>query len=94
MARLAISEARGALKTLSDTLTYYDTQQSGLGARFLRSYDAYLDKLRDMPQIGRAGRVFGTRELIMQDFPFLIVYRVRQEYVQILRLIHQSMKYP
>jgi len=47
-----------------------------------------------MPQIGRAGRVFGTRELIMQDFPFLIVYRVRQEYVQILRLIHQSMKYP
>jgi toxin ParE1/3/4 len=94
MARLAILEARGALKTLSDTLTYYDTQQSGLGARFLRSYDDQIDRLRDMPQIGRAGRVFGTRELIMQDFPFLIVYRVRQEYVQILRLIHQSMKYP
>ena len=94
MARLAILEARGALKTLSDTLTYYDTQQSGLSARFLRSYDDQIDRLRDMPQIGRAGRVFGTRELIMQDFPFLIVYRVRQEYVQILRLIHQSMKYP
>lgn len=94
MARLSILEARGALKTLSDTLTYYDTQQSGLGARFLRSYDDQIDRLRDMPQIGRAGRVFGTRELIMQDFPFLIVYRVRQEYVQILRLIHQSMKYP
>lgn len=94
MARLAILEARGALKTLSDTLTYYETQQNGLAGRFLRSYDDQIDRLRDMPQIGRSGRVFGTRELIMHDFPFLIVYRVRKEYIQILRLIHQSMKYP
>jgi plasmid stabilization system protein ParE len=94
MARLAILEARGALKTLSDTLTYYEAQQNGLAVRFLRSYDDQIDRLRDMPQIGRAGRVFGTRELIMQDFPFLIVYRVRKEHIQILRLIHQSMKYP
>jgi plasmid stabilization system protein ParE len=94
MARLTILEARGALKALSDILTYYEAQQNGLAVRFLRSYDDQINRLRDMPQIGRAGRVFGTRELIMQDFPFLIVYRVRKEYVQILRLIHQSMKYP
>ncbi len=60
MARLAVLEARGALKGLSDTLTYYDAQQNGLGARFLRSYDDQIDRLRDMPQIGRAGRIFGT----------------------------------
>lgn len=29
MARLVVLEARGALKGLSDTLTYYDAQQNG-----------------------------------------------------------------
>lgn len=94
MASLRTLEARGALKALSEVLDYYESQQNGVAVRFLRSYDAYLDRLRDMPQIGRYGRVFGTREIVMQDFPFVIVYRVRKEYIQIIRLIHQSMKYP
>ncbi len=47
-----------------------------------------------MPKIGRTGKVFGTRELVMQDFPILVVYRIRKDYLEIVRLIHQSMKYP
>lgn len=94
MARLTILETRRTLQALSEVLEYYESQQSGLGARFLRAYDAQIDRLRDMPKIGRNGRVFGTRELIMQEFPFLVVYRVRKDYLEIVRLIHQAMKYP
>ena len=94
MARLTILETRKTLQALSEVLEYYESQQSGLGARFLRSYDTQIEVVRDMPKIGRSGKVFGTRELVMQDFPFLVVYRIRKDYLEIIRLIHQSMKYP
>jgi plasmid stabilization system protein ParE len=94
MARLTALETIRALQTLSEVLEYYDVQQKGLGARFLRYYDEQIERLKDMPKVGRIGRVFGTRELVMQDFPFLIVYRVRKEYLEILNIIHQSKKYP
>jgi toxin ParE1/3/4 len=94
MARLSVLETIRALQTLSEVLRYYEDQQNGLGTRFLRSYDEQIERLRDMPKIGRIGRVFGTRELVMQNFPFLVVYRIRKEYLEIINLIHQSKNYP
>lgn len=94
MARLSALETIRALQTLSEVLRYYEDQQNGLGARFLRSYDEQIERLKDMPKIGRIGRVFGTRELVMQNFPFLVVYRIRKEYLEIINLIHQSKNYP
>lgn len=43
--------------------------------------------LATMPHRGRPGRIAGTRELIL--VPFIIVYRVRQETVEILRIYTQ-----
>jgi plasmid stabilization system protein ParE len=94
MVRLTILETTKVLLTLSDVLEYYEKQQKGLGARFLSYYDAQLQRIQDMPKIGRAGKVFGTRELVMQNFPFCVVYRIRKDYLEIIRLLHQSMKYP
>ncbi len=37
------------------------------------------------PLIGRAGRVAGTRELVISDSPFLLVYRIRGQRIEILR---------
>ncbi len=94
MARLTSLETIRTLQTLSEVLEYYESQQKGLGGRFMSYYDAQIERIRDMPKIGRVGRAFGTRELVMQDFPFLIVYRVRKEYLEIINLIHQAKKYP
>lgn len=94
MARLTVLETIRSLQTLSEVLEYYEAQQKGLGGRFMRYYDAQIERLRDMPNVGRVGRVFGTRELVMQDFPFLLVYRVRKEYLEIINLMHQAKKYP
>lgn len=44
--------------------------------------------LADHPQIGRAGHASGTREWVVAHTPFLIVYRLRDETVEILRLWH------
>jgi toxin ParE1/3/4 len=47
-------------------------------------------KLRSFPDSGRAGQVPGTRELVVTGLPYLIVYRVTSETVEILRVFHTS----
>ncbi|MDW3059293.1 type II toxin-antitoxin system RelE/ParE family toxin [Vibrio sp. 1978] len=46
------------------------------------------------PAMGRPGRVFGTRELILQKFPYLIPYRVKDNRIEILRVFPTRMNQP
>lgn len=46
------------------------------------------------PNLGKAGRVFGTRELIITGSPYIVPYRVKSEVVEILRVFHTSRKWP
>lgn len=50
--------------------------------------------ITDNPALGRAGRVKGTREYIFTDIPYIVPYRVRDNRVEILRVFHQSRKWP
>ena len=56
-------------------------------------YDA-ADFLKDMPHRGRSGRKPGTRELIVSGFPFIVIYRVGKEAVEIVRILHGSQQWP
>lgn len=49
--------------------------------------------LTRFPELGRPGRVSGTRELLAHRHYFLI-YRIREDAVQILRLLHTSKQWP
>jgi addiction module RelE/StbE family toxin len=46
------------------------------------------------PEMGRAGRVEGTRELVVTDTPYLVAYRVRGEVVEIARVLHHARAWP
>ena len=50
--------------------------------------------LTDQPNMGKPGRVFGTRELVIDKYPYLIPYRVLGDEVQVLRVFHTSRKPP
>ncbi|MBL8296044.1 MAG: type II toxin-antitoxin system RelE/ParE family toxin [Bryobacterales bacterium] len=52
------------------------------------------DSLKAMPQRGRKGRKAGTREIIASNLPFIIVYRVGQDAVEILRILHGARQWP
>lgn len=56
-------------------------------------YDA-ADALKNAPLLGRAGRKPGTRELAIAGFPFLIIYRARNQAVQVVRVLHGSQQWP
>ena len=50
--------------------------------------------LQTLPNRGRPGRVEGTRELALPPLPFIIVYRVLPEAVEIVRIIHGAQRWP
>ena len=50
-------------------------------------YDAAMS-LQSAPNQGRPGSVPGTRELLTLPMPYLIIYRVEQDAVQIARIRH------
>jgi toxin ParE1/3/4 len=50
--------------------------------------------LPDNPRIGRAGRVPGTRELIIPRTPYIVPYRFQRTTIQILRVYHAARRWP
>lgn len=44
--------------------------------------------------LGRPGRVIGTRELVIGGLPYIIPYRVRDDDIEILRVLHTSRRWP
>ena len=50
--------------------------------------------LHEMPNRGRLGRKPNTREMIISGLPFVIIYRVGQEAVEIARVLHTSQQWP
>jgi toxin ParE1/3/4 len=50
--------------------------------------------LPDNPQMGRPGRVPGTRELVIPATPFIVPYRLQHGTIQILRVYHGARRWP
>lgn len=53
-----------------------------------------IDLLADMPGMGRAGRIAGTREFVLSGTPYIVIYRVAGEWLEILRLLHGARRWP
>jgi toxin ParE1/3/4 len=47
-----------------------------------------IENLVNFPQVGRPGREEGTRELVLAPLPYVVVYRVNDSAVEILRIWH------
>ena len=50
--------------------------------------------LETFPHLGRLGRVESTRELPLPPLPFVVVYRLREEGVEIARVLHGAQRWP
>ena len=52
-------------------------------------------QLRDFPYLGRASRrMSGRRELIFAAFPYIAVYQIKQDAVEISRIFHAAQDWP
>ena len=79
-----------AVLDLAEIRAYISTSNPGaarhVGNRLVESINA----LKQFPNLGKPGRVFGTRELNTSKIgktTYVVVYRVKQEEIQILRVL-------
>lgn len=56
--------------------------------------EAQVELLIETPEIGRTGRLEGTRELVIQRTPYIAAYRIDREAVRILRVLHGAQEWP
>jgi len=53
-----------------------------------------LDLLAHFPEHGRTGRKTGTRELVFSGLPYLAIYRIAGETIEILRILQGAQRWP
>lgn len=56
-------------------------------------YEA-IRSLKDLPDRGRIGREEGTRELLFPPLPYVAVYRVKEQSIEVLRIYHTAQDRP
>lgn len=84
--------AAGDLAHISDyTETRFGAAQARRAA--MAVYEA-VNSLMEMPERGRKGRRRGTRELTVMGLPFVIIYRIGKEAIEVVRILHGSQQWP
>jgi toxin ParE1/3/4 len=73
------------LESIDDYLTQH--LPSFAQSTILEIYQTILT-LRSTPYRDRAGREEGTRELVLPRLPYIVVYRVKNNDVEILHIFH------
>lgn len=53
-----------------------------------------IDLLAQSPELGRPGRVPGTRELVVTRTPYIVAYKLRNDTVEVLRVLHGARMWP
>jgi len=85
---------RLALQDLEQALVYVSEKNSSFPPLMLPRIKKSLKALKSHPFIGRAGRVPGTRELIIVGTPFILPYRIKLETIDLLAFVHSARRWP
>jgi toxin ParE1/3/4 len=85
---------RRALLNLDHEAIYIAQENPKAAAEFVLLMRDSALMLLQQPNLGRPGRIPGTRELVVANFPYILPYRVRNDTVEILRIFHTARKWP
>lgn len=79
---------RPALRHLAEAREYIAIDNPSAAARQIERIEKCVHQLTAFPMMGRAGMRAGTREFPIPGTPYILVYRLAGEKVQILALLH------
>jgi len=84
-----------AVNDLTHICNYTEEHDSPAAARRIahRLYEG-VASLTQFPFRGRPGHKADTRELVFPRLPFLAVYRVHEDVIEVLRILHGAQRWP
>ena len=62
--------------------------------RVVRAIQASTIRLANFPRSGRVGGVADTREVVVPRLPYIVVYSIRPDYVEIVAVFHAAQDRP
>ena len=83
-----------ALEDLKSIGEYIAQENANAAYNVLIKIKATADNLSRHPEIGLSGRVFGTREIVISDLPYILTYQITDRDIRILAVMHTSRKWP
>jgi toxin ParE1/3/4 len=84
---MGLKWTRTALASVDEIAGFIARDKPDQATRFVLALKEAVNRLQEHPGMGRAGRVPGTRELVLHKH-YIAIYRVRAGEVEILRLHH------
>jgi len=85
--RLALEDLENAYEFIS----YYSPEAA---KEIISRVEGGINNLRQYPNVGKKGRLKGTRELVIPNTPFFLPYRVKETHIEILAFLHGRRKWP
>jgi addiction module RelE/StbE family toxin len=80
-----------------DRLAIFDYIEADNPAAAIRMDDRVrqqIERLAQSSEQGRPGRIEGTRELIIGHTPYIAAYRIKNQTIIILRILHGARQWP
>jgi toxin ParE1/3/4 len=83
-----------AVEHLAHLRAYIASDHPGAAGRIAAVLLEAVERLAELPSLGRSGRVSGTRELVVPGTPYVIAYRQRGDRLEIIAVFHGRQKWP
>jgi toxin ParE1/3/4 len=91
---MRVTWTRAALADLRSLRAYIAEERPRAARTIAKRIQTVVADLSDYPRMGKAGRIPKTREIVVPRTPFIMVYRVQQQMVEILRVLHAAQDWP
>lgn len=83
-----------ARQNLREIFEYIAEENPNAARALLAEIRKRAGSLEDNPELGRLGRVDGSRELVLTGTQYILPYRVKEQRIQILAVFHAARKWP
>jgi addiction module RelE/StbE family toxin len=86
--------APSAINHLAALRAYIERENPDAAEKIAALLLAAADRLAAFPDLGRPGRIQGTREWVVPRTPYVIPYRLRADRLEILGVFHARQRWP
>jgi toxin ParE1/3/4 len=83
-----------AVRQLQEVVDYLQDESAARAVTIRRRILATVGLIGQMPDSGRTGRIDGTREAVVPRSPYIVVYQVSTETVEVLGVWHAAREWP
>jgi len=83
-----------AVDQLQSLFEYIADENPAAAERTVRRIHEAVLRTAHMPKSGRIGRVAGTREITVPGTPYLVAYRIVENLIHVLAILHGAQEWP